>query len=244
MSSADIEHEAGIHPSDPLARDPEALLAELEQLRPLAELGRLAATVAHEVRNPLAGISANAELVREGLSDPADQESVDMIMREVDRLSALVADLLHYARERDARVDAFDLAREARHVCDLLLADAEQSGVTLRWEGQGFAHGDAELSRQCLLNIVRNAIQACRPAGTVSLIVEPGRIVVRDQGTGVPASLRETMFEPFVTGRTRGLGLGCAVAKRCMQRQDGNVELVQTGEQGSEFALQWPTAAA
>jgi signal transduction histidine kinase len=238
MNGSEIEITTG----DPLARDPEALLAELEQLRPLAELGRLAATVAHEVRNPLAGISANAELVREALSDPADQESVDMIMREVDRLSALVADLLHYAKEREAREDAFDLAREARNVCDLLHTDAEQSGVPLRSLGRGFARGDAELSRQCLLNIVRNAIQACRPAGVVELQVDAGTIIVRDQGMGVPPGLQESMFEPFVTGRTRGLGLGCAVAKRCMHRQDGEVVLLRTGEQGSEFALTWPTA--
>ena len=228
--------------SDPLARDPEALLAELERLRPLAELGRLAATVAHEVRNPLAGISANAELIRDVLEDPEDRASVDMILREVDRLSNLVGDLLHYSRERTARNDAFDLAREAKSVCDLLSVEGEQAGVYIRSTGNGIAQGDAELSRQCLLNVVRNALQACRSGGEVLVEVAPGRIDVVDQGSGVNEALRDTLFEPFVTGRTRGLGLGCAVARRCMQRQGGDVTLVETSSAGSRFALIWQGA--
>jgi len=75
-----------------LAMDPHALEAELKRLRPLAEMGRMAATVAHEIRNPLTGISANAELLRESVGDPADIESVDIILAECERLGRLVTD--------------------------------------------------------------------------------------------------------------------------------------------------------
>lgn len=220
--------------------DPAALADELRRLRPLAELGRMAATVAHEVRNPLAGISANAELVRESLADPADVECVDIILGEVDRLGRLVTDLLYYSRERQADRRLFDLAALARTTCDLSSTAAEKAGVVLTHGGAGMGVGDVELSRQALLNVVRNAIEACRPGGTVAVDASAGRIIVRDQGHGVPEALRARLFEPFVTGRTRGLGLGATVAKRCQERQGGDLALTRTGDEGSEFVLSWP----
>ena len=88
----------------PTTLDAATLSAELERLKPLAEMGRMAATVAHEIRNPLTGISANAELLRENLDRPDDLESVDIILGEVERLSRLVTDLLYYSRERVAEI--------------------------------------------------------------------------------------------------------------------------------------------
>ena len=117
------------------------LKEELARLRPLAELGRLAATVAHEVRNPLAGISANAELLRESLSDPDDVESLDIILSEVERLGGLVSDLLHYSRERSAEAAHFDLFSTAKRCADLLRSDADHVNVSIdvkgKWLGLG-----------------------------------------------------------------------------------------------------------
>ena len=235
------------HPTDFYRRDSEstkststeALQAEIERLKPLAQLGRMAATVAHEVRNPLAGISANAELLREVLSDPEDVESVDIILSEVERLSDLVSDLLHYTREREANCAPIDLQVLARSVCELSGKDADQAGVQLRYEGAGLAHGDIDLSRQALLNVVRNAIQACKAGGHVTVTVSEACIRVHDQGGGVPDEIKERMFEPFVTGKTRGLGLGAAVARRCLSRQGGDVVLAESTDQGSIFEFQW-----
>jgi two-component system sensor histidine kinase HydH len=224
---------------DPQAMSSDQLIAELERLRPLAELGRLAATVAHEVRNPLAGISANAELLRESLHDPDDLQSLDIILGEVDRLGTLVSDLLLFSRERPAERSLIDLAVVARAAVELSASDAERQGVTLAAEGHGLAWGDAELSRQALLNLVRNALQATPAGGSVRLQCADGRIAVVDSGPGVPEALRERLFEPFVTGRTRGLGLGCAVARRCLRRQGGEAILENSGPMGSVFALTW-----
>ena len=228
--------------TDPKAMDQSALIAEIERLRPLAELGRMAATVAHEVRNPLTGISANAEIIRESITDPDDLESIDMILQEVHRLSELVSDLLHYSREREARADHIDLNQEARAVVELLRSYAAEAGIILNYEGSGLALGDSQLTRQSLLNIVRNAIQACKCGGQVTIQIEQNSLSIRDQGGGVPEALQERLFEPFVTGRTRGLGLGASVARRCMQRQNGDVLLGETGPTGSVFIMQWPTS--
>ncbi len=216
------------------------LLAEIERLRPLAEMGRMAATVAHEIRNPLAGISANAELLREVVSSGPDSESVDIILAEVERLGHLVTDLLYYSREREAELRPIDLPWLARTTCELSQVDAERAGVDLVWSGRGRAMGDTELSRQALLNVIRNAVQSCREGGRVALAIDEGRITVVDTGCGVPEILRERLFEPFITGRTRGLGLGATVARRCQRRQRGELALVTTGPGGSSFALTWP----
>ncbi len=223
----------------PTTLDAATLSAELERLKPLAEMGRMAATVAHEIRNPLTGISANAELLRENLDNADDLESVDIILGEVERLSRLVTDLLYYSRERVAERKLLDLGWLARASCELSVAEAENAGIRLTWHGQGRGQGDSELSRQALLNVVRNAIQACSRGGEVSITVAGNAIRVTDTGSGVPQALRERLFEPFVTGRTRGLGIGATVAKRCQQRQDGDLLLESTGPGGSVFALTW-----
>ncbi len=220
------------------------LRSEVERMKPMAELGRMAATVTHEIRNPLAGISANAELLREALSDPRDVELVDTILGEVQRLGNLVTDLLYYCRERSAEDRPLDLAAVARATAELSRPEAEAAGVALSWHGAGTARGDSDLSRQALLNVVRNATQACGKAGAVRIEVAPGSITVRDTGHGVSRDVRDTMFEPFVTGKTRGLGLGATVARRCQQRQGGDLSLAETGPGGSVFVLTWPVESA
>jgi len=216
-----------------------ALRDEVKRLKPLAELGRMAATIAHEVRNPLAGISANAELLRESLTSADDKESVDIILAEVQRLGNLVTDLLYYSRERQAEPRELDLAWLARTTAELCQPEAEKLRVRVHCTGAGRAQGDPELSRQALLNVLRNGMQACRPGGNVHLRIATARIAVHDEGGGVPDSIRARLFEPFVTGRTRGLGLGATVAKRCQERQGGDLLLEQTGADGSVFVLSW-----
>lgn len=222
------------------AMSSDQLKEELARLRPLAELGRLAATVAHEVRNPLAGISANAELLRESLSDPDDIESLDIILTEVERLGSLVSDLLHYSRERSAEAAHFDLVSAAKRCADLLRSDANHVNVSINVEGNGLAWGDSELSHQALLNVVKNAVQACDQGKQVTIYCFDSAIEVQDQGPGVPEALQDTIFDPFVTGRTRGLGLGAAVSKRCMQRQNGTITLVENSSEGAIFRFTWP----
>lgn len=227
---------------DPLTERTQ-LRAEVARLRPMADLGRMAATVTHEIRNPLAGISANAELLRESLADPRDVELVDTILGEVHRLGNLVTDLLYYCRERPADLKPLDLTWLARTTCELMRPDADHAGVNLSWGGSGRGHGDAELARQALLNVVRNAVQACQRGGAVRLEVSDGFVEVHDTGKGVPGSIRDSLFDPFVTGKTRGLGLGATVARRCQQRQGGDLRLIDTAATGSVFALSWPPSA-
>ncbi|MFW5859265.1 MAG: two-component system sensor histidine kinase NtrB [Planctomycetota bacterium] len=242
MPDSTCESQTAFYAADrkrPPSEDPRELQEELARLRPFAELGRMAATVAHEVRNPLAGISANTELLRESVTAREDRESIDIILGEVDRLGRLVSDLLHYTRESEPRSRPLDLGQLCRRVCELSTRDAEQAGVSIETGGAGYAEGDPELSCQALLNLVRNAIQASPAGATVHLQAVDRSVLVIDQGQGVPESIRSRLFEPFVTGRTRGLGLGAAVARRCLRRQGGDVQLAQSDAEGSRFHVSW-----
>ena len=240
VSTAEIADQRRLEAS--VQRELADLREEVQHLRPLAQLGQMAATVAHEVRNPLAGISANAELLAEAPSlDPEDHETIDIILGEVQRLSQLVTDLLTYAREREPRCEVVDLAGVAKQICELSQPEADVFGIQLRLSGQGRAFADADLSRQALLNVVRNAIQASPEGSVVNLVVDDARLTVMDQGGGVPQQLRANLFEPFVSGRTRGMGLGAAVALRCQQRQGGYLALIATGPSGSTFEFGWQT---
>ncbi len=202
----------------------------------------MAATVAHEIRNPLAGISANTELLREVISDPADAECVAIILAEVERLSHLVTDLLYYSREREPDRSTLDLPCLARTVCELSQSEAMHTRVTLDGRAAGALWATAS-SR------VRPCSTWCampsRPAATtrrVRLVVAAGSIAVHDNGGGVSAVIRDRRFDPFTTGKTRGLGLGATAARRCQRRQHGDLELHDTSASGSTVVFTWPSS--
>jgi signal transduction histidine kinase len=218
----------------------EDLEAEIRRLKPFAELGMMAAVVAHEIRNPLAGISANAELLKECIDDADGIESVDIILSEVQRLGKLVGELLNSSRERQAECRDLDLLRLANTAATLQNAEAQAQGVDICVEGSGQGWGDWDMSLQSLLNIIRNAVQASGPGQTVSVAVSDHHLRISDQGPGIPEDLKTRIFEPFVTGKTRGMGLGATVAKRCMLRQRGEIVLESTGPKGTTFLMRWP----
>jgi signal transduction histidine kinase len=190
----------------------------------LAMLGRLAAGLAHEIRNPLGSISGSVELLREapGLSEE-DRQLCEIIQREAGRLNHLVTDMMDLARPRKPEPDAVDVAALARDVV-ALAARSERSGsgdVTVRYEGPDgalLARCDAGQMRQVLWNLVRNGVQATAAGTTVTVSVrEDGdRILmaVSDEGPGIEPESVNKLFDAFYTTRTHGAGLGLAVVRR------------------------------
>ena len=170
-----------------------------------------------------------------------DQDCVDVILAEVDRLSNLVTDLMLYTREREPTIGPMDLCSLAQQTAELCRAEGDKAQVAIEVEGQGAVQGDQDLSRQALLNVVRNGIQASAPGSVLKMVVEEDHILIVDQGKGVPEEIRDDLFTPFVTGRTRGLGLGAAVARRCLRRQGGEIDLRSTSADGTTFCMRWAT---
>jgi len=191
----------------------------------LAMLGRIAAGLAHEIRNPLGSISGSIEMLREapGLSEE-DRRLCDIVHGEAARLNNLVSDMMDLARPKKPAPADVDVAALAREVVELA-SRSERSGagdVEVRYlgpEGAVLARCDASQMRQVLWNLVRNGVQASGAGSTVTVAVvdtDDGRVrmSVSDEGPGISEDAADKIFEAFFTTRSHGAGIGLAVVRR------------------------------
>jgi two-component system sensor histidine kinase HydH len=224
----------------------EAARARLVQSEKLAALGQLSATIAHEVRNPLAIIRSAAQSLGERVAagDAEGQRACQFITAEIDRLTNVVGSLLAFARPlrlepRPVTVDElFDGA--------LLLAGPDLARQQVRVARPAGApplrvRADVDLVRQVLVGLLVNAIEAVGREGEVSLDARTHadgvEIEVADTGPGVPAELRSRIFEPFFTTRARGTGLGLPIARQIVEAHGGTLEVDERRGGGARFTV-------
>ncbi len=224
--------------------------AKLAAQEGLTRLGEMAAVVAHEVKNPLAGIKAALQVIGRRLPEESmDRRVVHDIIARVDSLHASLQDMLVFARPPTpvlAPVSAHEMAR----ACLVLAARdplAEQARLTVSGPDVVIT-ADRSLIEEALLNLVLNATQAMEGRGEVRVQTEMDAdnllIHVHDDGPGVPEALRERIFQPFFTTRTRGTGLGLSIVQQIATRHGGHLRLTRTGPSGSTFTLVLPTRRA
>lgn len=218
---------------------------ELAERERLAALGRMAATVAHEIKNPLSAIKSIAQVMREDESLRNEYErDLGLIVGETDRLSQSVTQLLSFARKESPAGQPLSVDELVRSVVDLFRASAREQGIVLDLQ----VKVDAELAgrsvsalRDALSNLLLNALQATPAGGKVELMAtqSDGELVisVQDSGTGVPVDLRERIWEPFFTTRQRGTGLGLAIVRKRVQEVGGTATLVSGNGGGALFQL-------
>lgn len=246
----------------------QALHIRAERLQAVAELS---ASLAHEIRNPLAAIrSATEQLSRlrtlQGAVPEDDDEQIlhDLIVREADRLSRLLADFLDFARTRVTRLDALDMGALVHTAAMLAAAHPDrapsvQVQVDIAPELPRI-NGDEDLLHRAVFNLVLNAIQAVREDGHVFVQVErraphgvdgsstaiTGELIaitVTDDGPGIPEALEDRLFEPFVSGKAGGTGLGLPVVHRAVEAHRGIV-LVDRLPGGTRFSVLLPVSPA
>ena len=218
---------------------------ELAERERLAALGRMAATVAHEIKNPLSAIKSIAQVMREdeGLRTEYERD-LGLIVGETDRLSQSVTQLLSFARRESPAGQPLSVDELLRSVVDLFRASAREQGIVLDLQ----VKVEAELAgksvsalRDALSNLLLNALQATPHGGRVELIAaaSDGELVisVQDSGSGVPVDLRERIWEPFFTTRQRGTGLGLAIVRKRVQEVGGTAVLVSGNGGGALFQL-------
>jgi PAS domain S-box-containing protein len=222
--------------------------AQLREQASLAQLGQLAAVVAHEVRNPLAGLRASLQVIDRRVSEARDRSAIAAMIQRIDGLNEKVEDLLLYARPKPPRVQSVDVKALMRDVVTSAQISTGRSGLPIPISGDDLkASADPDMLRAALLNITLNACQAAgRQEIDVDIAGENGhcRIAVRDRGPGIPADVRDRVFEPFFTTRTNGTGLGLAIVKRLMELQDGTVTLKDRPEGGTITEVTIPRTSA
>lgn len=225
------------------------LQEEVKRREKLAAVGRLAAGVAHEIRNPLSSIKGYAtyfgSLFDEGSEN---RESADIMVREVDRLNRVITELLEYSKPLEIKPVSTDLAALVDHSLKLVREDAKAAGIDVAFDNSGpvMAELDPDRISQALLNLCLNAIQAMETGGRLEVGIsdaEPGfvRVAVRDTGPGIPAESRAKVFEPYFTTKHNGTGLGLAIVQKITEAHGGSVELSDTSGNGSEFIMALPT---
>ena len=223
---------------------------KLAQQAALARVGQLAAVVAHEVRNPLAGIKGAMQVLigRRAEGDPERNVMYDIVSR-IDALSELINDLMLFARPRQPRLAATNL----RTLVDEALATVRRDPVVgetrILVEGNGVsALVDAEMVRATVLNLLLNAAQAMNGRGQIAVRVGANdgtaSVEVRDTGPGIPPELRTEVLEPFFTTKARGGGLGLPIARRTADVHGGTLTLAFPAEGGTIATLSLPIGTA
>jgi signal transduction histidine kinase len=228
-------------------REREAQVRRREQL---ATLGEAAAVLAHEIRNPLGIIKTSSQVLRmKSPLSPEGERLVGFVLEEVGRIDHLVQDLLDFARPRILQRRPVDVALELANTLSFAAHELEQHGISVERPGQPGAfiiQADAEQLHQVFLNIVLNAMDAMPDGGALTTRVErEGNMVlvsIADTGAGIDPEVRERQFEPFVTTKPRGTGLGLARVRHIIEQHGGTVLCESQPGAGTCFTLRLPSA--
>jgi len=222
---------------------------EVSRVKALAALGEIAATVAHEVRNPLGGIAGFASLLKRDLpEDHPGQRMVDKIIVGVENLNRSVTSLLAYAHDIHLSPKEIHLKDFLSEIVTYFKADINhdtgQYAISVSSE-PGDLHWrlDPEQFRQAIANLLYNAVQAMPDGGEVRLCAsadESLMVEIADTGSGVDDETRDKMFTPFFTTKQGGTGLGLATVKKIVDAHRGRIEVVSTPGEGTAFRLYFP----
>jgi len=217
----------------------------------LAAIGRMAASIAHEIRNPLAAMRGSIQMLRSEMkSDPSQTELMEIILRESDRLNQIITDFLSYARPRSltqARVDVGDLLHQTfalmRHSPEI---GANQSIVEELPSEPLFADADEGQLKQVFWNLARNALQAMPQGGTLRATLEENsdnrlRIAFADTGRGMSPEQVDRLFEPF-SSTTGGTGLGLSIVYQIIREHGGTINVRSRVGQGTTITVELPVS--
>ncbi|MDO8794854.1 MAG: ATP-binding protein [Vicinamibacterales bacterium] len=221
-------------------------VTQLHDQAALARLGEMAAVIAHEVKNPLAGVRGAIQVIG-GRLLPGGQDAavIDEIITRIDALDDLMKDLLLFARPPQVRQALVDVVALAKEASILLSKDPTARHVCVEVEGSAPAvMADAKLLNIVLLNLLLNAAHAMQWQGTIRVSVTTDdltcRIAVADTGPGIPPGIRERIFTPFFTTKPRGTGLGLSTAKRFIEAHHGRMSVACPPAGGTIVAIDLP----
>jgi signal transduction histidine kinase len=231
------------------------LLARAEKL---AALGKVAASVAHEIRNPLTAIKMLIYSMREELAtDDEKRKDLAVVLKEIDRLERFVQNFLQFARPPDPVLAVTNVNETVHETLTLLAPRLQQNHVEVRevypFDQQKII-ADADQLKQVVMNLILNAVEAMPKGGRLTAETLQGRasaesdgkewvqIRISDNGHGIPAELLDSIFDPFVSGRKNGVGLGLSVAHQIVHRHGGWIEAANNEDGGTTFTVSLPVS--
>ena len=220
--------------------------AALREQAALAQLGKMAAVVAHEVRNPLAGMRGALQMMGKRLADGSREQSIasEIIVR-IDTLNGIVQDLLQFARPREPVFAPVALERVVGETISLLRQDPNLAELDVHVAVDAIVSADAEQLKLAILNLLMNSAQAMQGRGRIDVTSQLNDVAVElriaDRGPGIPDEVRQRLFEPFFTTKHRGTGLGLATTRRIFEAHGGKIDLRCPPEGGTVAVITLPS---
>ena len=221
---------------------------EMQRREELARLGEMGAIMAHEIRNPLAGIKGFAQLVESADDMEQARRYADKIVTQSLRMEALVNDLLAFAHDDQGERNTNDISIVVEDCVALLHLEAASRKVTIEVDAtaQIKAHVVVDRIVQLLLNLIKNAIQALPDGGEIKIKLQQKRdsacLSVSDNGVGISPDHLPHIFEPFWTNKTTGTGLGLALCRKVVEEHDGSLTVESSVGIGTKFLVTLPSA--
>jgi len=256
LKSLNVELEQKVEDRTADLRRAQAALVQTEKL---SSLGQLSASIAHEINNPLAGILTFAKLVSRELDTAVGDEALratlkrnlSLVEREAGRCSAIVRNLLDFARERPLKLEPVDVNAAIEESVQLVGHKLSIAGLRLelRLRTLPMVLADFGEVRQAVVNLALNAMEAMGSGGRLIVetrVADGGQAVelaVEDDGPGVPEALLGKVFDPFFTTKEKGTGLGLSVVYGIVQRHGGRIEVQQVAPHGARFVIRLPAVA-
>ena len=224
----------------------------LQQAEKLASIGELSTYMAHEIRNPLFTISgfANSLMRAKGLDDKA-REKLSIILTESKRLDEILKSLMNFTRPTEAQVVEVDLNSLVTATMDVMSLPCRNQGVKAHIDldkSVARVKANPDLIKQCLINLVKNAVEAMEGGGklfvTTSMVRDQVVLTVEDTGHGIPLAIRDKIFSPFFSTKGKGSGLGLAQTRKIVDEIGGDVDLVSKEGVGTKLTLRLPPTLA
>ncbi|MDZ5471214.1 ATP-binding protein [Bacillus sp. 31A1R] len=212
----------------------------------LSVIGELAASVAHEVRNPLTSLKGFVQLLKE--KDHSVTSYYDIMLSELDRINHIVGELLLLAKPQELKFSTCDVSKTLGDVMSLLETQANMTNVQLNYHSTGPVFIDCEENqmKQLFINIVKNGIEASGEKGDVSVYLnklnDQVQIIVEDSGPGIPGEFLYRLGEPYYSSKEKGTGLGLTVSFKIVEQHKGNIRFKNRDGNGTRVEILFPVS--
>ena len=217
------------------------LESAIAQTENLAAMGRMSASVAHEIRNPLGIIEQTVSLLRRRYDREGKDEVFDYIPEEVDRLNKLIEEFLEFAKGGKPKREKFDLALLIKDTVQVLEPEMESIDIDLKIPESMDVSADMSQIKSVLLNLLYNSKDALPEGGKISISLKKDSdewiLVVSDNGIGMDANILEAATEPFYTTKEKGVGLGLSIVRMIVENHDGTINIKSEPQKGTEIKL-------
>jgi two-component system sensor histidine kinase PilS (NtrC family) len=226
-----------------------AMEDQIQRVEKLAAVGEMASGLAHEIKNPLAALSGSIQVLREDLPyDRTRDRLMEIVLRETDRISALVNNFLIFAKPRPGNAKEISMRKAIDDILDLFEADARRNrniAITRDLIDDVYVSIDPDHLRQILWNLLLNAEQAIENKGNIHISMHPeenkfASVTISDDGCGMAEDIIQSIFDPFFTRKPKGTGLGLSIVQRLVSSCNGLIDVRSVPGKGSSFIIKFP----